>query len=290
MCSKTQNDYRCVPGKPKRFRNCRMHGYSSSKISSPDPSVALKSVSEQVRMPHSMRRQTNIRKIALQKCLENAKRRKMALRLLKEGKRSLRDIAQRTNVDKSTLSRISKFLRKNNNIGLQKMLNHSKVKGGAPTILTSEEEAMIAQRLIFARKRGFASIRVRMRQSDEDTAAEILNIARNVQNASRMVQRITTVIKNQKTVNSILMNLHPVRSVSVPDRKRTSLPSGAPTEHLTVGEMLAERRKIDEEKLRKEEEQQKRKDHRLAEKLAKRAKEVCSEGAKQVILMHVAFS
>ncbi len=36
--------------------------------------------------------------------------------------------------------------------------------------------------------------------------------------------------------------------------------------------MLAERRKIDEEKLRKEKEQQKRKDHPLAEKLAKRAK------------------
>ncbi len=32
-----------------------------------------------------------------------------------------------------------------------------------------------------------------------------------------------------------------------------------------VGEMLAERRNITEEKQRKEEEQQKRKDHRLAE-------------------------
>ncbi len=87
-----------------------------------------------------------------------------------------------------------------------------------------------------------------------------------------MVQRVATVFKNQKTINSILMDLHPVRSASVPVRKRTSLPSGAPAEHLTVGEMLAERQKIEEEKLRKEEEQQKRKDHRLAEKLAKRAK------------------
>ncbi len=42
-----------------------------------------------------------------------------------------------------------------------------------------------------------------IRQSDEDTAVEILNIARNVQNASRMVQRVATVIKNQKTVISI---------------------------------------------------------------------------------------
>ncbi len=111
-----------------------------------------------------------------------------------------------------------------------------------------------------------------IRRSDEDTAVEILNIARNVQNASRMVQRVATVIKNQKTVNNILMDLHPVRSASIPVRKRTSLPSGASAEHLTVGEMLAELRKIDEEKLRKEEEQQKRKDHRLAEKLAKRGK------------------
>ncbi len=62
------------------------------------------------------------------------------------------------------------------------------------------------------------------------------------------------------------MDMQPVRSAIVPVRKRTSLPSGAPAEHLTVGEMLLERRIIDEEKLRKEEEQQKRKDNRLAEK------------------------
>ncbi len=128
----------------------------------------------------------------------------MSLRLLKEGKRSLRDIAQTTVVDKFTLARISKFLRENNNIGLQKMPNLSKVKGGASTILTSEEEAMIVQCLALRKNvSDMKSIRVHMRQSDEDTAAEILNIAKNVQNASRMVQRITTVIKNQKTVNSI---------------------------------------------------------------------------------------
>ncbi len=57
------------------------------------------------------------------------------------------------------------------------------------------------------------------------------------------------IIKNQKRVNSIFMNLHPVRSASVPDRKRTSLPSEVPAEHLTVGKLLAERRKIDEEKI-----------------------------------------
>ncbi len=68
------------------------------------------------------------------------------------------------------------------------------------------------------------------------------------------------------------MDLHSVRFASVPVSKRTSLPSGASAAHLALGEILAERRKNDEEKLRREEEQQKRKDHRLAEKFAKRAK------------------
>ncbi len=79
-----------------------------------------------------------------------------------------------------------------------------------------------------------------IRQSDED----ILDIAGNVQNASRIVQRVATVIVNQRTVNSILMDLHPVRSASVPVRKRTLLPSGAPAEQLAVGEILAESRNI----------------------------------------------
>ncbi len=85
-----------------------------------------------------------------------------------------------------------------------------------------------------------------IRQSDEDTPAKILNIARNVQDASRMVQRVANIIKNQKTVMRILVDLHHVRSASVPVRKRTSLPSGAPAEHLKVGKMLAEWRKIGE--------------------------------------------
>ncbi len=107
---------------------------------------------------------------------------------------------------------------------------------------------MDVERLIFAVKKGMknglenfrssatetASGMRNIRQSDEDTGEEILNIARNVQNASRMVQRVATVVKNQKTVNTILMDLHPVRSASVPVRKRTSLPSGAPAELLTV--------------------------------------------------------
>ncbi len=77
----------------------------------------------------------------------------------------------------------------------------------------------------------------------------------------------------QRTINSILMNLHPVQSVTAPVRTRTSLPSGAPAEHFTLGQMLAERRKIEDEKLRKEEEQQRR----LAEKGAKRARKSIQE-------------
>ncbi len=79
----------------------------------------------------------------------------MALRLLKEGKRSLRDISQAANVPKSTECTISKFLRENDKIGLEGMLNFSKVKGGALTILSSGEELMIKERVIFARRRVF---------------------------------------------------------------------------------------------------------------------------------------
>ncbi len=105
-----------------------------------------------------------------------------------------------------------------------------------------------------------------MRQRERRTAENVLNIVREVKDPSRMLQRVSIVMSEQTTINSILMNLRPVQSVTAPVRTRTSLPSGAPAEHLTLGQMLAERRQIEDEKLRKEEEQQKR----LAEKGAKR--------------------
>ncbi len=49
-------------------------------------------------MPKSMCRQTSNGKIALHKCLDNAKRRGLALHLLKEG-----NVTQATNMDKSTV-------------------------------------------------------------------------------------------------------------------------------------------------------------------------------------------
>ncbi len=83
-----------------------------------------------------------------------------------------------------------------------------------------------------------------------------------------MLQRISIDNSEQTTINSVLMNLGPVQSMTAPVRTRTSLPFRAPAEHLTLGQMLAERRKIEDEKLRKKEEQQKR----LAEKGEKRAR------------------
>ncbi len=50
------------------------------------------------------------------------------------------------------------------------------------------------------------------------------------------------------------MNLQPIQSAIAQARSKTSLPSGAPADHLTFGAMLEERRKIEAEKLRKEEE------------------------------------
>ncbi len=119
-----------------------------------------------------------------------------------------------------------------------------------------------------------------MRETDRGIAENVLNIVREVKDPSRMLQRCSIVMSEQKTINGILMNLHPVQSVTAPVRTRTSFPSGAPAEHLTLWQMLAERRKIEAEKLRKEEEQQK----------GKEGKEVYSEGEQQVTLIHVSFS
>ncbi len=143
--------------------------------------MSLRFVFDEVKVPQSMRKQTSNRKIALQKCLENAKRRKIALRLLKEGKATGKISAIRS---------------------------------------------------------------VHMRQTDRRTAEKRLNIVWEVKDPSRILQRVSIVVSEQKTINSILMNFHPVQSVTAPVRTRTSLPSGAPAEHLTLGQMLPERRKL----------------------------------------------
>ncbi len=120
--------------------------------------MSLRFVFDEVKMPQSMRKQTSNRKIALQKCLENAKRRKMALRLLKEGNAAGKISAIRS---------------------------------------------------------------AHMPQTDRRTAENVLNIVREEKDPSRMLQRVSIVMSEQKTIKSILMNLHPVQSVAAPDRTRT---------------------------------------------------------------------
>ncbi len=96
-----------------------------------------------------------------------------------------------------------------------------------------------------------------MRQTDRRTADTVLNIVRNVNEPSRMLQRVAIVILEEKL--AMMMNLQPIQCASAPPRSNTSLPSGAPAERLTFGAMLGDRRKVEEERLRKEEEKQKRK-------------------------------
>ncbi len=67
------------------------------------------------------------------------------------------------------------------------------------------------------------------------------------------------------------MNLQPIQYASAPARSKTSLPSGAPAEHLTFGAMLEERWKIEEEEQLKEEGKQKRKVNHRAENSKKKA-------------------
>ncbi len=121
-----------------------------------DPSLDRKCRAQTVRMPKSMHRQANDRKISMEKSKNIARRRKLAIRIFKEGKRSLRDSAEITNVDKSTLFRIGKCLRSNDDVMLEKMLGPSMYKRSASTVLTSEEEAILMERLIYAEKRGYA--------------------------------------------------------------------------------------------------------------------------------------
>ncbi len=77
-----------------------------------------------------------------------------------------------------------------------------------------------------------------MRQTDIRSADTVLNISRNVKENARMLQRVPIVISEQKTVNTILMNLQPIQFASALSRSETSLSFGAPVEHLTFGAML----------------------------------------------------
>ncbi len=68
----------------------------------------------------------------------------------------MREIAQITNVGTTTLFRIQNCLRNNDEAALSNSLNPSTTKPAVSTVLTKEEDDMIAERLIFMAKRGFA--------------------------------------------------------------------------------------------------------------------------------------
>ncbi len=61
-----------------------------------------------------------------------------------------------TNFDNYALKGTDKSLRNNDEPALREMLSPSTYKIGASPVLTEEEQAMIVERLIFARKIGFA--------------------------------------------------------------------------------------------------------------------------------------
>ncbi len=121
-----------------------------------DPSLVRNCRAQTVRMPKFMHRQAHDWMISMKNGQNIARRRKLALRLLDEGKRSLRDIARITNFDKSTPSRIGKCLCSNDYVTLEKMLCPSTYKRCASAVSPSEEEAILTERHIYAGKRRFA--------------------------------------------------------------------------------------------------------------------------------------
>lgn len=103
-------------------------------------------------MPKSIRRQAEDAKLLIQKGVAISKDREKALRLLREGKHSVRTIAVSTNVSKSTASRMSQCLSRNDEEGVQKIV--SAARRGRRHVLTVEEESTIVQRLVHAAKEG----------------------------------------------------------------------------------------------------------------------------------------
>ncbi len=108
-----------------------------------------------------------------------------------------------------------------------------------------------------------------MRQTDRRTAENVLNIVREVKDPSRMLQRLSIVMSEQNTINSIFNEFAScsVRDGSGPNKNFIAIrsSSGAPYPRTNAGRAP---KKLKMKKLRKEEEQQKR----LAEKGAKKTR------------------
>ncbi len=75
-------------------------------------------------------------------------------------------------------------------------------------------------------------------RTGKSTAETVLNIVRDVTDTSRMLQRLSIVMTEQKKKSRIVMNLHPVRHMKSPVKARISLIFEAPTKHFFLGEMV----------------------------------------------------
>ncbi len=64
----------------------------------------------------------------------------------------MRKIARIKNVDKSTLSRINRFHRSSHAVAFERMLSSATYKISATTVLTAEEEKMIADVFVLGPK------------------------------------------------------------------------------------------------------------------------------------------
>ncbi len=99
-----------------------------------------------------------------------------------------------------------------------------------------------------------------------------------------ILQRLSIVTSEQKTIHSIFMNLHSGQSVTVTVRTRTSFPSGALAKHLTYDKCWrnAEKLKMKITEVNETAEQP-------CQETSKEAKELYLEGEQQVTLMHIFF-
>lgn len=106
-------------------------------------------------MPPSMRRQTHFRKQKEKKRIQQAEGRSKAVELLQDGRHSLREITNLTGVPKSTVGELKELLRLKDQDGIERKLNKT-VSPGRRTVLSSTEQKMIVDRLLFGASRGFA--------------------------------------------------------------------------------------------------------------------------------------
>lgn len=107
-------------------------------------------------MPERMRAQRKRVKEAKLKSDSCRKSREQAVELLRKRGTSIRGVADVTNIPKTTVGRISQCISKGDAAGLNRLLHPEVFHPGRKTVLSSVEEEMIAARIIFSAKRGFA--------------------------------------------------------------------------------------------------------------------------------------